>query len=336
MATYLAIGPAAMPRPTKTPFFAGLSDEPITEFLADYGELADGHKLTNKQKVETILRYVPHSLRDLWRSLPGFASGNWTVFSAELEKLYPDLDAEMHYSRQGLIDLVNLSARTQMRDKKDVLDYYRRFLAISNPLRAANLISDDERNAGFFHSFHPYDRTSLANWLYPLHPNRPRNKPYSLNDVLSVARVYFADLHLFRPVQHPDDHAQSAYPTRWPHQPLQGDHDTRWYDREPAPYQRDRNFPRDRCKASPSVGLETIHIWHSRYRIGLPTISDSDSHDVAPLYLSIDRSSHLALTTHTHTHTHSLSLSLSPHLVICYLLIHPHVAMDTTDRLASL
>jgi len=61
---------------------------------------------------------------------------------------------------------------------------------------------------------------------------------------------------------------------------------------------------RYRCKASPSVGLETIHIWHSCYRIGPPTISDSDSHDVAPLYLSIDRSSHLAFT---HTHTHSLS-----------------------------
>ena len=86
-----------------------------------------------------------------------------------------------------------------------------------------------------------------------------------------------------------------------------------------------------RCKASPSVRLKTIHIQHSRYQIGPPTISDSDSHDVAPLYLSIDRSSHLTLTSHTHTHT----LSLPPHIVICYLLIHPHVAMDTTDRLAS-
>ncbi len=62
-----------------------------------------------------------------------------------------------------------------------------------------------------------------------------------------------------------------------------------------------------RCKASLSVGLETIHIRHSRYWIGPPTISDSDSHNVAPLYLSIDCSSHLSLTSHTHT----LSLSLS-------------------------
>ncbi len=69
-----------------------------------------------------------------------------------------------------------------------------------------------------------------------------------------------------------------------------------------------------RCKASPSVRLETIHIRHSRYRIGLPTISDSDSHNVAPLYLSIDRSSHLAFA-----HTHTLSLSLLTLSSVTYL-----------------
>src|SRR6266702_7441884 len=63
---------------------------------------------------------------------------------------------------------------------------------------------------------------------------------------------------------------------------------------------------RTRCKASPSVGLETIHIWHSCYWIGPPTILDLDSHNVTPLYLFIDCSSHLALTPHTHTHSLSL------------------------------
>ncbi len=104
MATYSVIGLAAMPCPTKTLFFARLSDKPIADFLTDYGELADGHKLTSKQKVETILQYIPYSLRDLWQSLPSFASGNWMVFSVELEKLYPDLDVEMCYSRQGLME----------------------------------------------------------------------------------------------------------------------------------------------------------------------------------------------------------------------------------------
>ncbi len=134
MATYSAIGPAAMPRPAKTPFFAGLSDESIAEFLADYGELADGHKLTNKQKVETLRPAlaqrplaVPTRLRI--RQLDGLQRGAGEAL--------PRLRRRNALLKKGLIDLVNLTARTRMLDEKDVLDYYRRFLAISNPLRAA-------------------------------------------------------------------------------------------------------------------------------------------------------------------------------------------------------
>jgi len=237
-----------MPQPTKTPFFAGMSDEPIADFLSDYGELADGHRLTDRQKVETVLRYIPYSLKDLWKSLPGYATGNWMTFKRELERLYPDMDAETRYSRQGLTELVNLSARTRMRDEKDVLDYYRRFLAISNPLRTTNLISDDERNAEFFRGFHPYDRTSMANRLYPLHPHRPCNRPYELQDVYSAARAYFTDMQSFRSMQshdNPLNYGGPADPTQWPHRPPGDDHDTRRYDREPMPYQRDRDLPRD-------------------------------------------------------------------------------------------
>jgi len=124
MPTHTVIGLAAMPHPTKMPFFAGMSDKPITDFLSNYGELADGYRLTDRQKVEMVLRYIPYSLKDLWKSLPSYTTGNWMIFKRELERLYPDMDAETRYSRQGLTELVNLSARTQMRDEKDVLDYY--------------------------------------------------------------------------------------------------------------------------------------------------------------------------------------------------------------------
>ncbi len=55
MTAHTVTGPAAMPRVTKAPYFSGLPDEPIAEFLLDYTELADGHRLTDGQKVETIL-----------------------------------------------------------------------------------------------------------------------------------------------------------------------------------------------------------------------------------------------------------------------------------------
>ena len=241
MSTHTLTGPAAMPRPKKYPNFDETSGEPIMDFLADFDELADGHGLSDQQKVETILKYIPAHQKDLWKSLKGYATGNWTTFRRELEKLYPDMDAASRYSRQALLDLVNLSARTRMRDEKDVFEYYRSFLAISNPLHSAGQISSDERNAEFFRGFHPYDRTSIANRLYPLHPNRARNKPYDYEDVFAVARGYFADLQFYRTDDTPN-YPPPPNPSRWP---LREDRFARWSDPDPPYHQRDYDFPRD-------------------------------------------------------------------------------------------
>jgi hypothetical protein len=200
----------------------------------------DGHNLTDQQKVEFVLKYIPPSHKDLWKSLKGYATGDWTTFRGELEKLYPNMDTAARYSRQALYNLVNMSARTRMRDEKDVFNYYQRFLAISNPLHSNGQISSDERNSEFFQGFNSYDQTSIANRLYPLHPNRPHNKPYDYKDVFSVAQGYFADLQFYRP-----DNAPPVAPSRWPQHPPEEDRPTRWYEPEPTYHQHDNDFPRD-------------------------------------------------------------------------------------------
>jgi len=64
-------GLAAMPaaRSQRAPRFSGQDDEILSEFLREYEDLSDDDGLTQKQKVETILRYVPRSLRNLWMTL---------------------------------------------------------------------------------------------------------------------------------------------------------------------------------------------------------------------------------------------------------------------------
>jgi hypothetical protein len=47
-------------------------------------------------------------------------------------------------------DLVDMSARSRMRDEDDVMQYYRRFLTIGNPLHLAKHISDEDYSAEFF------------------------------------------------------------------------------------------------------------------------------------------------------------------------------------------
>jgi len=69
-----ASGPAAMPSACSkhVPSFMGDINKPIEDFLQEYKELADSCRLTDHQKVETIIRYVDISQCNLWKSLEGF------------------------------------------------------------------------------------------------------------------------------------------------------------------------------------------------------------------------------------------------------------------------
>ena len=79
MAHAPAYGVSAMPsiRSKLAPYFSGKISQPIEEFLEEYDELADKHGLTNRQKVDTVIRYVNEQQRHIWRSLDGFLNRDW-------------------------------------------------------------------------------------------------------------------------------------------------------------------------------------------------------------------------------------------------------------------
>ena len=68
------------PRSQWAPCFSAQDDELISEFLHEYEDLADGNGLTEKQKVETMIRYVPRDLRKLWKTLLGYRATKWRRF----------------------------------------------------------------------------------------------------------------------------------------------------------------------------------------------------------------------------------------------------------------
>jgi hypothetical protein len=249
MSRSASIGPAAMPGPRSpnAPYFSGQPNDPLADFLNEYDMIATGHGLTDQQKVDCILRYIPYSMRDLWKTLDGFSIGNWTTFQAALDRLYPDTAAATRYTRQGLMDFVDMAARSRMNDEDDVMQYYRRFLTIGNPLRLANQISEEDYSAEFFRGFHPDDREVLASRLFSMKPHHPPQKPYEFNDVFTAARGYFSNAQFYRPLQRrvreePSDpvNPRATDPDRWM-QRLFGRE-----DRDPRPLWQDRDSLRDR------------------------------------------------------------------------------------------
>ena len=189
------------PHTRGAPYFSERTNESLTDFLVEYNALATAHGLTDDQKVSTLSGYASPRLREFWQTLNGYNTGDWTTYRASIQALYPDTSPSTRFTKKALHDLVDSWARTPMRDDDEVLEYYRRFLEYSNPLRTAETLTNEDRNAEFFRGFHPEDREILNNRLHAYRPNHPEDKPYELEDTFHVAQRYFSKTQFYRPLQ---------------------------------------------------------------------------------------------------------------------------------------
>jgi hypothetical protein len=81
------------------------------------------------------------------------------------------------------------------------MKYYRNFLTIALPLYKKNKLSDDDFHTAFFDGFHSNDQEILANIMFTTKPSHPPDEPFDTEDVVSVARRYFANDRLYKPLQ---------------------------------------------------------------------------------------------------------------------------------------
>ncbi|KAN0118727.1 hypothetical protein V8E52_004838 [Russula decolorans] len=192
------IGPVAMPPPrtNHAPHFSGQVGDPIEDFLREYEEFADSCSLTDRQKAETVIRYIPLFLRDFWKSQNGYAAGDWTGLKRELLDIYDDTSAHSRHSRQKLVEFVRRSVKLHMRDEEDVQNYYRQSIVLSKPLLDSHHLTIDERNKAFWLGFHNRDRNKMYARLIANNPYQPAREHFDYLDVYKVARATFSGDHL--------------------------------------------------------------------------------------------------------------------------------------------
>ncbi len=116
-------GPAAMPPAHShcAPFFSGHVGDPLDDFLHEFEELAISCALTDQQKIETIICYIPNDLRDLWKILDSYATHDWVLFRQLLEWTYETTSAQSRYSKQKLYDFIHYNSRMCMCDGEDIM-----------------------------------------------------------------------------------------------------------------------------------------------------------------------------------------------------------------------
>ena len=191
-------GPAAMPPPRshRAPYFSGRVGDPIEDFLTEYEELANSCSLSDRQKVETVIRYIPLPLRDLWKSLDGYLARDWIDLKLTIEEIYDDTSALSRHSEQKLLDFVRQSSKSRMSNEEDVLQYYRHFLVLSKPLLDSHRLTSGERDRSFWRGFHSRDRAEMYARLIAKHPDQPAGVHFDYLDVYRVARATFSGNHL--------------------------------------------------------------------------------------------------------------------------------------------
>jgi hypothetical protein len=155
-----------------------------------------GYDLTDRQKVETIIRYIPFSLRDLWNSLDGYLARTWMDLRLTLEEIYNGTSARSRHSEQKLLDSIRHSSKSCMDDEEDVLCYYRQFLALSKPRLDAQRLFTGQRSKVFWQGFHARDRAEMYASLIAKHPDQPSGVYFDHLDVYKVARAAFSSNHL--------------------------------------------------------------------------------------------------------------------------------------------
>ncbi len=202
------------PRSEHAPHFSQKSDKALKKALKEYEALADSCRLTDQQKVEMIIHYVPPFRCKLWKSLGGYASGNWPQYRHSLEK----------YSYAGtcglreLLDFVKHSSKTRASREEDVHQYYQEFVALSKTLVDFCWLTKADCDAIFWSGFHPDDRSLFFDLLEVKCPCQPEEIPFDYITVFEVASVVLAGAPGFGQSVGDDEHKHGHAPAL-EHQP---------------------------------------------------------------------------------------------------------------------
>jgi len=190
------MGVAGMPpaRSSRAPHFAGTNSESLSDFLREYENLADSLGLSEEEKVDTILCYVPRALQSLWSELRGYLVKDWDELRDTLEALYPDIT--IRHTRQNLETFQELSAKCRLHNEGDLLNYHRNFLTIASPLFSNHEITLKDFLSSFLNGFHRSHQRRIRQRLEMVYLHQPPHDPYPIEGVLEAARHYLnSDSH---------------------------------------------------------------------------------------------------------------------------------------------
>ena len=253
-------GPAAMPPPrsSRAPLFTGTVGDSIQDFVVEYEEYADSCGLTDRQKTETIIRYLSREIRDFWKSHNNYLTGNWRELKRELLTFYNGSSGRKRYSEEKLREFARRTSKLRMRNEDEVNHYYWQFMLLSKPLLDSHRLTTEAHNKIFWRGFHKKDRAAMTPRLIARHPDLDGDEYFDYQDVNRIARRTFSQTR----GSDSDDSADESRSAR-------GKRSDRGYDQEEHDSRETDSTRRDRSRQRRSPPIDySPHDSHSRLADG--------------------------------------------------------------------
>jgi hypothetical protein len=186
-------GPDAMPshRSKIAPYFSGRRGT-FKDFLEEFEARAYDCRLTDPQRVDSLVCYVDSSFREKCKSLNGYSSCDWSLFRHSLINAFGTITPRHQIMKQKLHNFVEDSSRMQMDREDDVLQHYRMFQHYSDPLVHSGHLTEKDRDIEFWYGFHRDDRDALWPRLLASYPFQPHDIPFHFERILNCACRTFA------------------------------------------------------------------------------------------------------------------------------------------------
>lgn len=164
----------------------------VQAFITHYELLCDYNNIeTDREKCETIIRYVSSKVRQVILGLNSYASKNWTTLKKDLLLLY---DAERDVKRYRVRDIIKFVKKTKNKSIHNLAGwkkYVRNFIMIAGWLLEQNKLTTDAHATYFWNGIPRSLRNRLENRILAQDPIRDLSTPFSFEETKAAAEALF-------------------------------------------------------------------------------------------------------------------------------------------------
>ncbi|TFK16558.1 hypothetical protein FA15DRAFT_607059, partial [Coprinopsis marcescibilis] len=189
-ADMLAYGARGVPK------FTGKGRQ-LEEFWERFEELAVACNVDEKERAALALRYVKKSRdKDLWKGMKNYkwvALGDLKKWKDAVNGAYTDGEKKREYTYSDLMCYVEECQDINISKERDFMNYYRKFVSISQGLLSNGKIIEEQANRFFWQGLHRKTWKTIKKWLEVMDKDQEANAIPSIEDALKAGQYVYSE-----------------------------------------------------------------------------------------------------------------------------------------------